>query len=298
MALKGNEVKVGLIIVSSVIILGVFLVAIFGIQFTKHTKSYEVRLKYVGGIKNGTLVKYGGMNIGQVTEISLPDSDEIRIRLNLEVNAKTPVRVNSIAFVSSVGIMSEKHIEITPGTPDKDLLPPGSTIESKEVPNIMQITESFGDLNEQVGRLLSRINDIFADENQNNFASMMQSLNNLIKELKDRSSEAAANFEVLTSELTGLTRDINEFMDNNRGNITEILANLDTTATETNRLISEIRATLGNVQSLTSSNNQGLMDLMQNLQTTSQNLEEFSRIIKERPWLLVRKAAPPERKIP
>jgi ABC-type transporter Mla subunit MlaD len=197
-----------------------------------------------------------------------------------------------------VGVMTEKHIEITPGSPKGDLLPPGSIIESKEVPSIMQITESFGDLNSQIERLLSRINDIFADENQNNFASMMQNMNNLIKQLQKNSSQATADFEVLTTDLTELTNDINAFMDENKGDFNKTLHNIELATKETNLVISEIRATLGNFQSLTSSNNQGLMEVMENLQITSQNLEEFSRMIKEQPWLLVRKAAPPERKIP
>jgi len=298
MAGKGNEVKVGIMIVATVIILGLFLFAIFGIEFGKETKSYEILLSYVGGIKNGTVVKYGGLDVGQVTNITLPDKDHIQIHLTLQVDAKTPVRVNSEAFVSSVGVMSERHIEITPGSPDEDLLPPGSLIESKEVQSIMQMAESFGEVNSQIKELLTRIGNMFADENQNSFASMMKNMNNLIQELQERSLKATESFEVLSTELTDLTREISGFMDNNKGNLNEILVNLEKTAKETNLLISEIRSTLENVQSLTSTDNQGLVEVMENLQITSQNLEEFSRIIKEQPWLLVRKAAPPERKIP
>jgi hypothetical protein len=37
---------------------------------------------------------------------------------------------------------------------------------------------------------------------------------------------------------------------------------------------------------------------MENFQYASQNKEEFTRTVKERPWLLIRKDAPPERKLP
>ena len=40
------------------------------------------------------------------------------------------------------------------------------------------------------------------------------------------------------------------------------------------------------------------VEIMENFQYASQNFEEFSRLVKERPWLLVRKDAPPERKMP
>ena len=38
-------------------------------------------------------------------------------------------------------------------------------------------------------------------------------------------------------------------------------------------------------------------EIMDNLRRTSQNLDEFTKTIKEKPWSLIRKSAPKEREI-
>ena len=58
MAYKSNEIKAGVMIVVGLVVFVVFLFAIFGIDFSDNTKEYNINLQYVGGISNGSLVKY------------------------------------------------------------------------------------------------------------------------------------------------------------------------------------------------------------------------------------------------
>jgi ABC-type transporter Mla subunit MlaD len=87
-------------------------------------------------------------------------------------------------------------------------------------------------------------------------------------------------------------------MKNNRGNLEQTLGHLEKTTQETAELIADLRKTLSNVDNMMTANSASFIEIMENFQYASQNFEEFSRIVKERPWLLVRKAAPPDRKIP
>jgi hypothetical protein len=55
---------------------------------------------------------------------------------------------------------------------------------------------------------------------------------------------------------------------------------------------------MGQLNQLVSSNSSSLQETMANFESASQNFEQFSRTIKERPWNLIRKSAPPERELP
>ncbi|MFQ5822652.1 MAG: MlaD family protein [bacterium] len=298
MEFKANEIKAGLMIFLSLCFLILFLVVIFGIDIGEKTKEYQIYFKYIGGISKGSLVKYGGMDVGYVSEITLPNSNESKIAIKIQIDEKTPVRVDSKAFITSVGIMADQHIEITTGTLGADLLPPGIVIDSKEVLSFSQMAEPLSELNTQLQELITRVVDIFNEENRTHFTSIMENMDNLLVDGQKHFSKLVTNLEELSGQLAKLSKDLNELMVKNKGNFDLTLAHLKSTTEETSQLISELRTTLSNFQSILMTNNNNFNEIMENFQFASQNLEEFTRMVKERPWLLVRKAAPPERKLP
>ncbi|MCG8607116.1 MlaD family protein [bacterium] len=300
MEFKSNEVKSGLMITASVIILVVFLIAIFGVNFSEDQKHYDTKLKYVGGIVRGSLVKFGGMDVGQVTGVLLPPSgeDDTRIRITFSVDPRTPIRVNSEAYVTSVGIMKDQHIEISPGSLDTDLLPSGGTLASKEVLSFAQMAEPLGDLSGQVNELLSRFILLFNEQNRDHLSSALANVDTLLQGGKLNLLAMVENLEDLTNNLASVSDEMNSLLANNRGNFDETLGHLERTTEQTTKLITDLRSTLAVVENMMSSNTSSIAEIMENFQFASQNLEEFTRILKERPWLLVRKAAPPERKTP
>lgn len=288
MEYKSNEIKAGIMVFISFVVLVLFLVAIFGIDFGKETNEYWIYLKYVGGIKKGSHVKYMGLDVGQVAEINLPSGNENRVKLKLEINKGTPIKTDSRAFLTAIGLMADHHIEVNPGSPEAALLPSGSTINTKEVLNFAQMTETLGDLNTRVQTLLTRVNEIFSSENRANISAMIGNMDKLILEIREPLLQSITNLNKSSNQLA-------ELMEKNEGNLSEVFGNLKTTTQATNQLISKIHTTVENLESLMSSNNSNVIEIVENFQTTSQNLMEFSRLLKEQPWLLVRKSAPPER---
>ena len=75
MDFKANEIKAGATIFIAGTVLLIFLVAILSINVGEETKEYLLTLNYVGGIEEGSLVKYGGMDVGAVAEISFPETE-------------------------------------------------------------------------------------------------------------------------------------------------------------------------------------------------------------------------------
>lgn len=291
MDFKANEIKAGATIFIAVALLLVFLIAILSINVGEDTKDYLTTLNYVGGIQEGSLVKYGGMDVGTVSEISFPEVEATGIRLKLKINKKTPVRVDSEAFITAIGIMSDLHIEISSGTPGAPLLEPGGVLKSKEVLSFMQMAEPLSDLSSQVQELLAGMRDLFNKENRDHLSSMILHLDAML-------ADGRQNIVKLTGNLATLSKDLNALMTNNKGNVEKTLSNIENTTKETDELIRDLRLTLTKFEGMISTNGTSMVEILENFQFASQNFEEFTRIVKERPWLLIRKDAPPVRKMP
>ncbi len=295
---QATEIKAGLVIFASLAILIAFLVAIFGIDYGKETKEYVTFLENVAGISEGSLVKYGGLDVGHVSAVTLPEGGEGRIKLKLTVDQKTPVKVDSKAFVTSVGIMADNHIEISPGSPNADLLPPGSVLPSKEVLGFSQMAEPLAELNAQLQELLVRVTDLFNAENRGHLNSMLSAADSLMSGSGGKIEGALTNLEAVTANLASLSGELRELLEKNRGSLQNSLVHIDSTTYEMARVVAQFRDTLSQLDQMMAQNSGNLVQIMENFQYVSQNLGEFTRMVKERPWLLVRKAAPPERKLP
>jgi len=296
MDFQANEIKAGATIFFGATFLIIFLIAIFGISFGEETNEYQIYLNYIGGIDQGSLVKYGGMDVGTVSEIALPDNEKSGISLKIKVAQKAPVRIDSEAFVTSIGLMADQHIEISSGTPGAPLLQPGSVLKSKEVLNFMQMAEPLSEVSNQLQEMMDGLNALLGDKNRQHFSAMMANMDSLSNEGRTSFVKLSTNLETLTDRFAEVGKSLDELMA--RGGLEKSLENVENTTEEARLLITEIQNLVREFHGVVSSNGTSIADIMENFQVASQNLEEFTRIVKERPWLLVRKAAPPERKMP
>jgi len=300
MPYSSNEVKAGVIVLAGFGLLLLFLIAIFGIEFEENVKTYETHLQNVPGIVKGSLVKFGGMDVGEVTEVELPTAGDPKamIGLKLKVDARTPVKENSVAFVTSVGIMADQHIEIAPGSLDSPFLPDGGTLQSKEVLSFMQMAEPFGDMSEKMETLIDRVSDLLNDENRGEIAQLLKNINGMVADGSDQMLVLMENLNTLTANLAQVSNELNDLMKGNRETFDGTVANLEATTRETAQLVSDLRTFMVQFENIVSTSGSNIGEIMENFQFASQNLEEFTRMVKERPWLLVRKSGPPKRKLP
>ena len=300
MGYNSSEVKVGAMVVVGFGLLMVFLVSIFGIDWKKDTKQYHTNLNNVPGIVEGSLVKYGGMDVGEVTAIKLadPTGNTALIGLTIEVSQQTPVKSNSEAYVSSVGVMADQHIEISPGTHDAPPLTDGSTLQGKEVLSFMQMAEPMGEMSDQMQELLARVGEIFDEENRQELSALLRHFNKIAADGGEQFVSLTANLDQLTENMAAVSAELQTLMAANIENFDSTLTNIEVTTRETGQLIGDLRKTLAQFEVMMSANGSSIVEIMENFQFVSQNLEEFTRTIKERPWLLVRKSAAPKRKLP
>lgn len=294
---RPQEVKAGLMIVISFLILIIFLLAISGLDLFKSEKYYLARFNYTSGLEVGSLVRFGGMEVGKIKAMNFYDQDDTQIEFMLEIDGSAPVKTNSVATVTSIGIMGEYHINISTGHPDSARLPSGGLLKCKEVPSLMQLMEPIGAIADQVTQTLSQLKQMLGKENQNEVHSILLNLNKLLAENQQTISLIMENLNNVIINLNKLGKNIDTLIASNEESISNSVKNLDETLLQTKQLMKNIDKMMIDLNNVVLTEGNNFNEIMENLRRTTDNLTEFSQTIKEQPWQLIRKSPPKDRKI-
>lgn len=298
MEYRSNEIKAGILVIVAFAVFVAFLVAMAKVDWERKEKTYTARFSYVGGIEAGSLVRFGGFLVGTVTDINIAPDDKTKLEIKLTVDDRVPVRIDSEAFMSSISLMGDFYIEITTGSPTAELLPSGSLLRSRDVPSFTRLSEPLVQLSDQLETLLIRVNDLLRDENRAHISNMLANTDTLLDQSAGNIAGMIANMNALTLQFHSLSAKLDKMMATNTGALESTLAQLNTTMARADTLLLSLNRATQSMDGMVSQNQSSFYEAMQNLQDASQHFEQFSRSIKERPWNLVRKSNPPERKLP
>jgi phospholipid/cholesterol/gamma-HCH transport system substrate-binding protein len=148
---RDNTIRVGLLVAGALAVLMIFLFFIGSEQKIFARKNeYRVRLDTVSGLAEGNPVKLAGVTIGVVKDINLPrDPKQKDVDITLLVDKKYAerIRTDSRARLKKLGLLAgDSYIDITPGSPRFDALEPGSIIPAQRQTNVDQLITSGEDL--------------------------------------------------------------------------------------------------------------------------------------------------------
>jgi len=304
-----TEAKVGAFVLGCAAILAFTIVHLVNAQLNGHTVPYRTYLRYAGGIEPGAQVLFGGINVGKITAVRPWTSDPTRIEILLDVKDNTPLNEKSVAKLGLVSVMSGAALSITTGTNDARRLPAGSIIASQEAASLDEITDKMataadnanGLITEVRGELrgisgdartlLANLNTVAGKANQQMIQAVLDNVNAMIA--TDR-----PKIDRLTDELNALSRHADETIQNVNGTVSDLhepirndLASLQSTLLQAKQL-------LGDMQVLVRANDYKIDDTIEHLRTATENLDELTDSVKQRPWSLIRIKQPKERKVP
>jgi phospholipid/cholesterol/gamma-HCH transport system substrate-binding protein len=288
--------------------------------FRKKKATYTTYFKFAGGLEPGSFVRFGGFKVGSVQSAEIDPADSTRIRVSLLVAADTPIRTNSKARVSTLGMLGENYVEVSPGTRDAALLPPGSEIPAVE---IVQLADVFNNVNnitlnanklvndlddrflvlaDNTNKLINNVNAVVEPENRELLHAFLTNADSLLAESRPRLNKTLANLETASGKLSPTIENANaviskantlaDHMDavvvDNRKEIHDALLQLQGSLADAQRLV-------GNLDSTLDSNRGNLDETLENIRVSSQNLKEFTDTVKQRPFSLIRIKTPRDR---
>ncbi len=211
---KSNlEFKVGVFVLASLVALA-WLVVKAGDFSLK--PGYTVRFMFdsVSGIENGSPVRLAGVPVGEVKDIKVIRSrdGETQVEIGAWIAQGAYVEDDAEIRISSLGLLGEKYVEITPGTAGKRVLSDGGTLVGREPVNMEKLTESGNRLVQKIEYTVDNVNHVVADPTFQNTVrgtfgkaeGAFGSADAVLKDLHEASAdlkEAAESLRVVTARL-------------------------------------------------------------------------------------------------
>ncbi len=304
-----TEAKVGAFVLSCFALLAFTIIYLLNAQYSGGSVQYRTYLRYAGGLAPGASVLYGGMNVGKVTAVRPWSVDPTRIEILLEVQKNTPLNEKSVAKLGFVSVMNSAALSITTGTIEAKRLPPNSTIASQEAASLDEIagklagvadsanvliTQAQGELNDitgNVNHLLANLDTMTGPRNQKKVQAILDNVNRLV-------ADARPKIERLTDQLARVTDHADETIQNVNGTVTVLRDPMRKDLAELQSTLEEARGLLQSMQIIVRANDYKIDDTVENLREATDNLNQFTNSLKQRPWSLVRVKQPEDRQVP
>jgi phospholipid/cholesterol/gamma-HCH transport system substrate-binding protein len=304
-----TEAKVGAFVLGCFSILAITLIYLINAEFGGHTVPYRTYLRYAGGLEPGTAVLFGGITVGKVTAVRPAASDPTRIEILLGVKENTPLNEKSVAKLGLISVMSGAALSITTGSNDAKRLLPGSTIPSQEAASLDEITDKVagvadnanglitqvrGELQGISGdarTLLANLNSVTGQPNQQRIRAVLDNVNAMLATERPK-------IDRLTDQLNTLSQHADETIQNVNGTVSEVREPIRNDVVELQKTLLQAKQLLADMQVLVKANDYKIDDTIENLRTATENLDDLTESIKQRPWSLIRIKQPEDRKPP
>jgi phospholipid/cholesterol/gamma-HCH transport system substrate-binding protein len=301
--------KVGAFVLGCFSLLAFTLIYLINAQLGEHMVPYQTYLRYAGGLEPGASVLFGGIDVGKVKAVRPAVSDPTKIEILLDVKDNTPLNEKSVAKLGLVSVMSPAALSITTGSNDAKRLLPGSTIQSQEAASLDEITgkvavvadnanglitEVRGDLqgiNGEARTLLANLNTVTGKPNQERIRAVLDNVNGMLATERPK-------IERLTDQLNVLSQHADETVQNVNGTVSDVRQPVLKDLAELQNTLVEAKQLLSDMQVLVRANDYKIDDTIENLRTATENLDDLTNSVKQRPWSLIRIKQPEDRKVP
>jgi phospholipid/cholesterol/gamma-HCH transport system substrate-binding protein len=168
--------RVGLVILVAVAVLavGIFVIGDRNNLFSRKN-TYYVDFNSVSGLKPGSPVQLNGVDVGTIKKVDLPENPRTRqIRVLLEVERRYAARIRgpvdasqaiagqpgSVARIKTLGVLGDKFIEISSGSPGYPVIPSGGPIPAAQPTNVDALIASGEDVMDNVVQISHSLNNI------------------------------------------------------------------------------------------------------------------------------------------
>ena len=304
-----TEAKVGAFVLGCFAVLAFTVIYLMHAQFSGDTVPYRTYLRYAGGLEPGTSVLFGGINVGKVTGVRPWASDATKIEILLAVKQKTPLNEKSVAKLGLTSVMSGASLSITTGSNDAKRLPPGSSIQSQEAASLDEIAgkmatvadsanglivQARGELEGISGdarSLLANLNTVTGPPTQKKIQAVLDRVNGML-------ATEGPKIDHISDQLIALSQHADDTIQNVNGTVTDVREPIRKDLAELQNTLQQAKQLLSDMQVMVRANDYKIDDTVENLRTATDNLDQLTDSLKQRPWSLIRIKQPKEREVP
>jgi phospholipid/cholesterol/gamma-HCH transport system substrate-binding protein len=304
-----TEAKVGAFVLGCFSILAFTVIYLMHAQFSGDTVPYRTYLRYAGGLEPGASVLFGGINAGKVTAVRPWATDPTKIEILVAVKQGTPLNEKSVAKLGLVSIMNSAALSITTGSNDAKRLAPGSAVTSQEAASldeiadkmaavadnadalITQVKGELGGITGDARNLLANLNTVTGPPTQQKIQAVLDHVNGIL-------AAEGPKIDRISDQLAALSQHADETIQNVNGTVTDVREPVRKDLAELQNTLQQAKQLLSDMQVMVRANDYKIDDTVENLRVATDNLDQLTDSLKQRPWSLIRIKQPKERQVP
>ena len=184
METRASYVLVGAFMLVMVTAASLFVVWLGHYQREESFAYYDIYFsESVSGLQKGGAVRYQGVEVGRVAEITIDPANIERVRVRIVVERGTPIHEGSTATLELQGITGLVFVQIRGGPNTAPMLPERSKEPVPVIPSrpslASQILEGAPNLLGQATDLLHQMQEIFSPENRQALTDTLHNVRDL-----------------------------------------------------------------------------------------------------------------------
>ena len=252
METKANYVLIGAFVLFAAAALMLFTLWIAGTPLNASYATYDVLFEGpVNGLSEGGEVRFNGIKVGEVTNLSLDRKDPNKVIARIRVDSETPVRTDSKAQLNFLGITGVTFIQILAGDPNSPLVQP----DSFKNPPVIQtertaLDELLGggqNLLSVTGDTLNKLNAALSQENVQRVSNILANVDKATAKFAedggviDSTTAALKSIDKAATALASASASIDELAKTAGPNIS-------TFASDATELVADLKPAIRNIQ--------------------------------------------------
>lgn len=313
-----------LIVVTAIIVGTLFYLV--GANLMEVRDPYKILLQGgSGGLEVGSQVRFNDIIVGRVESVSLDKDDPNQVLVWVSLEHGTPITVDTVAVPEMANITGSKMLSMHGGTKDSQRLKPGDTIKAT-TSDLSLITTKVVNISNKLEEVLANLAELTKADNLQKIDSVIAQIDDITKNINRLLDQNEENIHLIVKDARGVIQKLDGIMTRADGMImtadyavqriaspqnvkhfSTILESVNDMAKNVTQRTSdqELGQTILGVNRLVADSNvtvlrlrNDLQRVMRELETSVENINEFTQILIENPSVLISGRSEKERQLP
>lgn len=252
METRANFLLIGLFTLLSIVAAFAFFLWFARIEVTRQFDYYDVILDSASGLGRAGDVRFNGILVGRVIDLSFVRDDPGLVRVRIEVDANTPITTDTVARLESQGVTGVSYVGLTGGSTTAAPLEPDEPgrvpVITAERSSVQAILEDAPDLLTEAIELLRELRSFASEDNRARVANILENADQAsggIGAALEDFSRISETVRAATEQIGAVTARLDPIV----ANMNTVLESADTMLADVSGAMTAAQGTLGAAQS-------------------------------------------------
>ncbi|NWF98320.1 MAG: MCE family protein [Nitrospirae bacterium] len=284
-----EEFKAGIIVVSAIAILSIFIILIGGGQLFEKFDIYYVKVLNAAGLETGAQVKLGGVKVGRVLSVKPPVSPGEPVTIEIGLKKGTVLYKGTKAYITQIGFVGDIYMLLSVKDTTNEIMKVGSVIPSEEYMQMDVLMAKLNNLSLSVDKLINDVDKIFTERNIKGIENIIGNTNKAIVTSSENIDKVAASLKNTTERLEKVLNEIESLLKDNKGDVSQLLKKARENIDKAGDMMKSIEKTSKSVDRTVIHQSKNIDQLINSMTRTTEELQEVLQEIKNKPWSLIYK---------